>query len=99
VGPLLGLLMVGVILVVAHHLRPKYNPLHAAFSTTTFGLLFLVAGSIGYTIKKSNWSMIAATRSDGVVWWEVAYGVIALAFAAYFWRKGLNTTTSVSSRT
>ena len=30
--------------------------------------------------------------SDGVVWWEVVYGMVALVFAAYFWRKGLETT-------
>ena len=90
--PALGLLVFAAILVVAHRLRPKYRPLHAAFSTTTFGLLFLVAGSIGYTIKKSNWSIISGTWSDGVVWWEIVYGAIALVFAAYFWRKGLETT-------
>jgi hypothetical protein len=53
VGPILGLALFAVVLLVAHHVRPKYLPLHAAFSTTAFGLLFLVAGSIGYTIKKS----------------------------------------------
>jgi uncharacterized membrane protein (UPF0136 family) len=92
VGPILGLALFAVVLLVAHHVRPKYLPLHAAFSTTAFGLLFLVAGSIGYTIKKSNWSFISGTWSDGVVWWEIVYGVIALVFAAYFWRKGLETT-------
>ena len=90
-GPVLGLLAFAAILVVAHRLRPTYRPLHVAFTTTTFGLLFLVAGSIGYTIKKSNWSFISGTWSDGVVWWEVFYGVVALVFAAYFWRKGLET--------
>ena len=92
-GPVLAVLVFAAIFVVAHRLRPTYHPLHAAFSTTTFGLLFLVAGTIGYTIKKSNWSFISGTWSDGVVWWEVFYGVIALVFAAYFWRKGLETTT------
>ena len=71
----------------------KSHPLHAAFTFTTFGTLFLVAGAIGYTIKKSNWSLIAGSWSDGVVWWEVRLGLIALAIAAYFWRKGLQTTT------
>ena len=71
----------------------KNQPLHAAFTFTTFGALFLVAGLIGYTIQKSNWSIIAGSWSDGPVWWEVRLGVVALALAAYFWRKGLQTTT------
>ena len=71
----------------------KYHPLHVAFTLTTFGSLFLVAGAIGYTIKKSNWYFLAGTWSDRVVWWEIVYGVVALAFSAYFWRKGLETTT------
>jgi uncharacterized membrane protein (UPF0136 family) len=69
------------------------HPLHAAFTFTTFGMLFLAAGVIGYTFKRSNWYFIAGSWSDGVVWWEVRYGLAALAIAAYFWRKGLQTTT------
>ena len=91
-GPILGLIVLIAILVLAHSTRPKYHPLQAAFTTTTFGLLFLIAGSIGYTISKSNWSIVRVTGSGGVVWWEVFYGVVALVFAAYFWRKGLKTT-------
>lgn len=97
-GPILSLMMVAAILVLSHRWRPKYHPLHAAFSATTFGLLFLVAGTIGLTISKSNWFFIRGTWSEGVVWWEIVYGVVALAFAVYFWRKGLQTTASASSR-
>ena len=67
------------------------RPLHAAFSATAAAILFLVSGTLGYTIKKSNWSFITASWSGGVVWWEIVYGVVALVFAAYFWRKGLRT--------
>ena len=73
--------------------RRKGHPLHAAFTLTTFGILLVVAGTIGLTIGKSNWSMVRGTWSDGVVWWEIFYGVVALMFAAYFWRKGLKTLT------
>jgi multisubunit Na+/H+ antiporter MnhG subunit len=93
VGPVLGLIILAVILVACHRWRPKYRPLHAAFSATTFGIVFLVAGTIGYTIKKSNWTLVSGTWSDGVVWWEIVYGVVALVFAVYFWRKGLQLTT------
>ncbi len=70
----------------------KAHPLHVAFTLTTFGSLFLVGGAMGYTFKKSNWYFMAGSWSDSVVWWEVAYGMVALIFAAYFWRKGLETT-------
>jgi hypothetical protein len=76
-------------LVASHRLRPKYHPLHVAFTATAFGIIFLVAGAMGLTIGKSNWSIVRGTWSDAVVWWEIAYGVIALLFAGYFWRKGL----------
>jgi uncharacterized membrane protein (UPF0136 family) len=74
-------------------MRNKARPLHAAFTATAAAILFLVAGALGYTIEKSNWSFITGTWSGGVVWWEIFYGVVALLFAAYFWRKGLRTTT------
>jgi hypothetical protein len=80
-------------------MRNKFRPLHVAFTLTTFGTLFLVAGTIGLTIRKSNWSILRGTWSDDVVWWEIVYGAVALVIAGYFWRKGLQTETSASSRT
>jgi uncharacterized membrane protein (UPF0136 family) len=77
----------------------KTHPLHAAFTLTTFGSLLLVGGALGYTFKKSNWYFMAGTWSDSVVWWEIGYGMAALAISAYFWRKGLATTTPASSHT
>lgn len=70
----------------------KTHPLHIAFTLTTFGTLFLVAGAIGLTIGKSNWSVVRGTWSDGVVWWEIGYGIVALIVAGYFWRRGLRST-------
>jgi hypothetical protein len=29
------------------------------------------------------------TRTGALVWWEIWFGVIALLFAIYFWRKAL----------
>lgn len=55
--------------------------------------MFLTAGGVGYTIEKNNWSFISFSRADGVVWWEIVYGVIASLLAAFFWRKGLRATT------
>jgi hypothetical protein len=66
-----------------------FRPLHAAFTLTAAAILFLVSGTIGFSIKKDNWSFIGGTWSDGPVWWEISYGMVALVFAVYFWRKGL----------
>lgn len=88
---IIGVLILAAVLLVSHRLRPKFHPLHAAFSATTFGIVFLAAGTLGYTFRKSNWSLISGTWSDGVVWWEIVYGVVALVFATYFWQKGLRT--------
>jgi hypothetical protein len=75
--------------------RPrKYHPLHVAFTATTAAIVLLVAGSIGFTIKRSNWYFFAGTWSDGVVWQEIYYGLVALALAAYFWKKGLSVPTA-----
>lgn len=75
-------------------MRNRFRPLHAAFTLTAAGLLFLVPGTIGLTISKRNWSFLRGTWSEGVVWWEIFYGAVALVFAAYFWRKGLQTATT-----
>ena len=88
-GPIAGLLILAAIVAVAAWLRPKYRPLHVAFTATAASILFLVAGTFGYTIKKNNWSFISGTWSEGVVWWEIVYGLVAMIFAIYFWRKGL----------
>jgi uncharacterized membrane protein (UPF0136 family) len=79
--------------------RPRQHPLHAAFTFTTVAVVLLVSGAMGYTIRKSNWSFITGTWSDGVDWWEIFCGAAALLPAVYFWRKGLRDTTHVSSGT
>jgi hypothetical protein len=62
-------------------------------------VVFLVAGSMGLTIGKSDWSFVSAAWSDGVVWWEIFYGAVSLLLAVYFWRRGLRVETHVSSGT
>jgi hypothetical protein len=69
------------------------HPLHAAFTASAIAILLIMSGAMGYTIKKSNWSFVTGTWSNGVVWWEISYGMVALVFAVYFWRKGLRTVT------
>jgi succinate dehydrogenase hydrophobic anchor subunit len=87
------LLTIALVVVASVWWRPKPRPFDAAFGATAAALLFLVAGTIGFTIEKNNWSFITVTRSDAVVWWEIFYGLVALVFAVYFWRKGLRTLT------
>jgi uncharacterized membrane protein len=69
------------------------HPLHAAFTASAIAILLIMSGAMGYTIRKSNWSFVTGTWSNGVVWWEISYGMVALLFAVYFWRKGLRTVT------
>lgn len=89
--PVVVILAIGTMLVLAARLQQPWGktPLQAAFSTTLFGLLFVIAGSIGYTIKKSNWFIVTGSWSEDVVWWEVRLGLVLLGFAVFFWRKSL----------
>ena len=69
---------------------PSYRqPLSVAFTATLMAIVFLTAGTLGYHIKKSNWSFVTATWTGSVVWWEIWIGVLAALCAVYFWRKGL----------
>jgi hypothetical protein len=52
-------------------------------------LLFLTAGTIGYEIKKNNWSILAGAWTAGPVWWQIWLGLTSLVFAVYFWRKAI----------
>ena len=67
----------------------RTNSFSAAFSTTFLAILLLVPGLSGYELHKSDWSFVRVTRTGALVWWEIWFGVIALLFAIYFWRKAL----------
>ncbi len=66
-----------------------WSPLWMAFSTTAAAVLFLVAGTIGYTLSRHDRFVADTAWAGGVIWWEIGVGLGAAILAAYFWRKGL----------
>jgi len=66
-----------------------WSPLWLAFSTTALAALFLVAGTIGYTLNRRARFVDGTTWSDTVIWWQVGVGLALVPLAAYLWRKGL----------
>lgn len=72
-----------------------WSPLWMAFSTTAAAALFLVAGTIGYTLSKHDRIVAHTAWAGGVIWWEIGVGFGAALLAVYFWRKGLQKIRSV----
>ena len=66
-----------------------WSPLWMAFSTTTVAALFLIAGTLGYTLNRHTRFVDGTAWTGGVIWWQVAVGGAAGAVAAYLWRKGV----------
>jgi hypothetical protein len=69
-----------------------WTPLWMAFTTTALAALFLVAGTIGYTLSRRARFVDGTAWSDTVIWWQVGVGLALLPVAAYLWRKGLGST-------
>jgi len=68
--------------------RGKWSPLQGAFTFTTFAVVFLMTGTLGYEIKKSG-GVPYLRWTDGVVWEQIWWGVGASLLAALFWIVGL----------
>jgi hypothetical protein len=66
-----------------------WSPLWIAFSTTAAAALYLVAGTIGYTLDRHQRFIAHTAWTGGVIWSEIATGLGMALVAAYFWRKGL----------
>jgi len=60
-----------------------------AFSATTTALLFLVSGSVGYSLSQHERFVWQTPWTGGVIWWQVFVGLSAAAMALLLWRKGL----------
>jgi hypothetical protein len=67
----------------------KWSPLWLAFTTTAAAAVFLVSGSIGYSLDRRTRFFAGAEWADTVLWWEVGVGVALVPLALYFWRLGL----------
>jgi hypothetical protein len=67
----------------------RRSPIFNALSLTAAATLFLVTGSIGYTLSKHDRFVAGTPWSPSVIWWQVGVGVALLPVAAYFWMRGL----------
>jgi hypothetical protein len=60
---------------------------HRVFSTAAVGLLFTVAGTIGWDLSHSHGWFQGTTWGDGPIWWQVGLGVTFLALSVVFARR------------
>lgn len=68
--------------------RKSRTPLWLGFTTTATSALFLVSGVIGYNLNKHTRFVAGTAWNDGVLWWEVAVGVVLLPVAIFLLRRG-----------
>ena len=78
--------------------RRMQSPLWYAFTTTAAAALFLISGSVGYTLRKGLPLFAAARWSDGVIWSQVGVGLAFVPVAVFCWRKAIRDTDRRSSR-
>lgn len=72
--------------------RRLWRPLWLAFTATFAAVLFLVTGSIGYTLDRHARFVNGVAWSDSVIWWQISVGLAAAIVAALFWHKALRAT-------
>ena len=70
--------------------RRSQSPLWLGFSTTAASALFLVAGIIGFRLDKHSRFVAGTAWTNGVIWWEVAVGLVLVPLAIYFLRRGVS---------
>jgi hypothetical protein len=81
-----SLLGLGGVIVVALIIRPGWQ-YQRVFSVGFFGLLFLVAGLIGWDLRGSSGWFNGAKWVDGPVWSQVAVGAAMLLLAGFWARR------------
>lgn len=89
--------LVGMVVFVAvfiwltgPRMSQRMMPLHTAFTMTAAGILFLLTGILGYSIRKSG-GLPYLQHGSAVIWPQIWWGAAALAVAAYCWRRALAT--------
>jgi hypothetical protein len=87
---LIGVIIAVVIVTTRQQSRswPGYPgwQYHRVFSVGFAGLLFLVAGLIGWDLKYSHGWFQGTKWVDGPVWWQVGLGT-GLLLLATFWAR------------
>ena len=66
-----------------------WSPLWIAFGTTTAAILYLVAGAIGYTLDRHERFVAHSAWTGGVIWSEIAIGLVLACRRRALWRRGL----------
>ena len=74
--------------------RGLWSPLHGAFTFTLFASVFLIAGSLGYEIKRSG-GVPYLRWTGGVAWEQILWGIGSAVVAAVFWAVSLRPAKSV----
>jgi membrane protein implicated in regulation of membrane protease activity len=68
--------------------RRMYSPVWLAFTTTFTAALFLITGSIGYTLSALARMRAGTPWTGEVIWWQVGIGLVMSMAAVYFWWRG-----------
>ena len=63
------------------------SPYHQVFSSGAAGLLFFVAGLIGWDLKYSRGWFEGTRWVDAPIWWEIALGTALLLLAGFLARR------------
>ena len=74
-----------------------WNPFSMALTATATALLFVVSGSIGYTLSRHDRFAAHTAWTDGVIWPQVWIGFAAGALAVLLWRRALRSIRSDST--
>jgi hypothetical protein len=86
IGVMVAVIVIGIKLKIWWWpARPGYE-YQRVFSAAAAGLLLLVAGLIGWELRRSHGFFEGTTWVQGPIWWQVAAG-IGLLLLAGFWAK------------
>lgn len=57
------------------------------FSMTALGILFTVAGAVGWDLSHSHGWFQGTKWVEGPVWWQVGVGIASLTLSVFFARR------------
>ena len=69
--------------------RRSRSPLWLGFTATAASALFLIAGIIGFDLSKRSRFFTGTAWTEGVIWWQVAVGLVLVPLAIYLVRRGV----------
>jgi hypothetical protein len=74
-----------------------WNPFSMALTATATAILFVVSGSIGYTLSRHDRFLAQTPWTDGVIWPQLWVGFAVGALAVLLWRRALRSIRSGST--